>query len=352
MHFVNAVFPFENTFRRGSIRVEGGKIADIDQGADGFDCRGLYLLPGFIDTHIHGFDTWSVMDGVFAVAELAEALPRFGVTSFVPTTYSDSNEHITAALAGIKKANPRKGACILGAHLEGPYLNAASRGAQLEQHIRVAAHSEYSAWLDSGSVRIVTVAPEIPGNESFIKDCLERNIIVSMGHSMATFEEATHAVQNGVTRSTHTWNGMRQLHHREPGIVGAALTNDAVVCEIIADNEHVHHAVISLVYKTKGAEKMLAVTDAVTHTGAGTPRTESGALAGSVLTMDTALRNIIAATGASIEEVWPVTSRTAARELSLQKGEIAVGYDADFVLLDSDLEVAATIVAGEIVYTR
>lgn len=353
---VNARFPKDDTFTNGSIRTENGAISELGTVRQGdIDCQGMYVLPGFIDTHVHGWDGANVMDGVDGTKRLASLLPQFGVTSFLASTYSDTEERTRAALEGIKRAMQESvGAQILGAHAEGPYLNAGARGAQKEEFIRPASSEEYEKWFELGIVKIITLAPEIPENSVCIGTCRAHNCVVAIGHSLATYDEAMTSFQAGVTRATHTGNGMRPFHHRDPGVVGAAISDERIVCEIIADLVHLHPATIKMIIAAKGVDMTVLVTDAVARaTRSGEIiRTPDGALAGSSLTMDLALRNTMHATGKSLEELWPVTSRTAARQLGVQKGSIEVGYDADFVVLDGNSNVTMTIVGGKVVFKR
>lgn len=301
---------------------------------------------------------------------MARHYARHGVTAFLPTTITAGREDLLAALEVIAASTGpvEDGATILGAHLEGPYLCAARKGAHREHLIRPAERDEAQAVLDTGAVRLVTLAPEIEGNGWLVDACRERGIIVSAGHTDASFEDLVAAADRGVTSVTHVFNGMRGVHHREPGAAGAALALDALRCELIADGVHVHPAMMNLVWRTKGAGGMLLVTDAGKATGMpdgryeragrtivledGAVRLEDGTISGSVTMLDQGLRNFLRATGADLAQAWPVTSRTPATALGLdgRKGELAVGCDADLVLLDDGGEVTATIVGGRIVH--
>lgn len=362
----------------GWLRVEDGRIADLGSGAappprggEHLDAGGESLLPGFVDVHVHGALGREAIDAdPDALRTMARHYARHGVTAFLPTTITAGREDLLAALEVIAASTGpvEDGATILGAHLEGPYLCAARKGAHREHLIRPAERDEAQAVLDTGAVRLVTLAPEIEGNGWLVDACRERGIVVSAGHTDASFEDLVAAADRGVTSVTHVFNGMRGVHHREPGAAGAALALDALRCELIADGVHVHPAMMNLVWRTKGAGGMLLVTDAGKATGMpdgryeragrtivledGAVRLEDGTISGSVTMLDQGLRNFLRATGADLAQAWPVTSRTPATALGLdgRKGELAVGCDADLVLLDDGGEVTATIVGGRIVH--
>lgn len=363
--------------RTGNLLAEDHRITALGKvmpaaGVPVIDANGGWLLPGFIDVHVHGGVGHEAMDAsVDGLHELARFYASHGVTGFLPTTWTAPHEQIMAALEAIGEAQRAgtDGAAILGAHVEGPYLNPSRCGAQDASQIRRADHAEATAILDTGLIRLLALAPEYQENKWLIEECVRRGIVVSAAHTAAFYTEMQAAVALGLSQTTHTYNAMTPLHHREPGTVGAALTINALNCELIADNVHVHPAAMSLLYRAKGPDRTILITDAVRGAGLaegsayeqdGRPVTvRDGAaylpgdtLAGSTLTMERALKNFVAATGASLEEVWPVTSRTAARQLGLanRKGALEVGKDADLVLLDADFNVRLTVVGGQIVY--
>ncbi|MGJ3239033.1 MAG: N-acetylglucosamine-6-phosphate deacetylase [Anaerolineae bacterium] len=362
----------------GWILVRDGKIADIGTGstpqdidAPRLDARGNALTAGWIDVHVHGAVGHDVMD---ASTEGLCAMARFfaskGVTAFAPTTLTSSHEKIMRALQAVQ-ALPDKidgGATVVGVHLEGPYLNVAKCGAQNPDHVRLCHPDEARHYLDSGVVRMISLAPEFPENHWLIEQCAQRGITASIAHTSATYQQAQQAIADGVHHSTHTFNAMTGLHHREPGVVGAVLTDDRVTCELIADNIHVHAGAMRLLWQVKGRERTILISDAMRATGMpdgpylledlavqvtdGRATLSDGTLAGSVLTLDVALRNMMQVTGASLQTVLPALTSNPAQALGIEahKGQIAIGKDADFVLLDDALNIQQTIVMGRVVY--
>lgn len=339
-----------------------GLVAD----ADVIDGAGTTLAPGFVDVHVHGAVGHETMDADPAgLRRMAAFYADHGVTAFCPTTWTASPDDTLAAVQAVSEAmaEPGPGARILGAHLEGPYLNAKRCGAQAPQHMRLADPDEVEALLSSGVVRLITLAPEFEANRRAIPALRGHRVTVSAGHSDATYEETVAAIGLGVDHTTHLYNAMSPLHHRAPGMVGAMLGDPRVRCELIADNVHVDPGAMAVAWQAKGPDRLCLVTDALRAAGLaeGTYRFDDrdvthrdgamwlpdGSLAGSVLTMDAALRNLLAATGATLDEAWPTASRTPARSAGAADiGELSVGARADLVLLDADLAVVATIIGG------
>ncbi|HYY79859.1 MAG TPA: N-acetylglucosamine-6-phosphate deacetylase [Actinomycetes bacterium] len=362
----------------GWLATDDRRIARMGQGAPPpgtpglqVDARGLTLLPGFVDVHVHGAVGVDVMDAdPDGLRRMARFFARHGVTAWCPTTWTGSERDTLRALEAVAEvAGPVDGgATVLGAHLEGPFLNPARCGAQDRSLIRVAGPAEVERLLASGVVRLLAVAPEVEGNAWLVAAAAGRGVTVAAGHTDATYQQALRAVADGVRHVTHAFNAMRPLGHREPGMLGAALTVPELTCELIADNVHVHPAVMRLLLRAKGSEGVVLVTDAVRAAGLpdgayelgdrqaikidGAIRLGDGTLAGSVLTLDRALHNLQAASGRPLAELWPATSRNAVRALGLDAatGSLAPGKDADLVLLGPDLEVVATVVQGEIVH--
>jgi N-acetylglucosamine-6-phosphate deacetylase len=365
---------------RGWIAVEGRRIAAMGQGrpperrlatATVLDASGLVVLPGFVDLHAHGAVGADVMDAdPEGLRRMARFYARHGVTAWLPTTMTASARDLERALEAVGEVvGPvDHGATVLGAHLEGPYLSTARCGAQDPSLIRVAARAEATRLLDTGLVRLLAVAPEVQGNRWLVAEAVGRGVTVAAGHTDATYDQALQAVGDGVRHVTHVYNAMRPLGHREPGMLGAALTVGELACELVADNIHVHPAAMRLLLAAKGADGVVLVTDAVRATGLpdgayqvgdqpaihvdGAIRLADGTLAGSVLTLDRALHNLQAATGRPLAELWAATSRNAARAIGVDdtKGSLEPGKDADLVLLDPELRVIATVAEGALVH--
>lgn len=357
--------------RERQIAMMGAGDAPHFEGEQIIDAQGLVLLPGMIDVHVHGSMGCEAMDAdAEGLRKMARFFAEHGVTAFLATTWTGSGERIKAALATIAHVTGRVdgGATILGAHLEGPYLDAQHCGAQDTHHIRRADHAEALAFLEYGVIRLLALAPEFKENEWLIGECVRRGITVSAAHTNATYEDIRRAVRLGLTQSTHTYNAMHGLHHREMGTLGAALTMPEIRCELIADNIHVHPAAQLLLWMAKGRDGVILITDAVR--GAGLPDGTTylqdgrqvsvrgaiylpdGTLSGSAITLDKAAANFIAATGQPLTAIWQATSLNAARAIGVahRKGSIAQGLDADLILMDDHAHVYMTIVEGEVVY--
>ncbi|MDX1687533.1 MAG: N-acetylglucosamine-6-phosphate deacetylase [Candidatus Promineifilaceae bacterium] len=335
------------------------------------DADGRRLLPGFIDLHAHGAVGHEVMDAdPEGIREIARFYARHGVTAFLPTTWTAARERLMAALAAVEQViGPAPdGATVLGAYVEGPYLNPEKCGAQDTRYIRRADRTEAQAILDTGVVRVLALAPEFEENVWLIEECVRRGVTVSAAHTTAGFEAMGLAVERGLRQVTHMFNAMVGLGHRRPGTVGAAMAFPEINCELIADNVHVHPPVMKILVDVKGPEGVILITDAIRGAGMpdgeyaidertvtvrdGAARLPDGTLAGSILTMDRALHNVQAATGRPLEAVWPMASLNAARAIGVagRRGSLEVGKAADLVLLDEAYNVALTVAEGRIVF--
>jgi N-acetylglucosamine-6-phosphate deacetylase len=365
---------------RGWIAVEGRRIAAMGQGqppaglathADVLAADGLVAMPGFVDLHVHGAVGVDLMDAdPDGLRRMARFFARHGVTAWLPTTMTATGADLERALEAVRAVlGPVDGgATVLGAYLEGPYLSRARAGAQDRSLIRPADRAETERLLDPGVVRVVAVAPEVEQNRWLVREAAAMGVTVSAGHTDATYDQALQAVEDGVRHITHAFNAMRPLGHREPGMLGAALTVAELRCELVADNVHVHPAAMRLLLQAKGPGGVVLVSDAVRATGLpdgaytvgdrpafhmdGAIRLADGTLAGSVLTLDRALHNLQAATGRPLAELWPTASRNAAQAIGVDdaKGSLEPGKDADLVLLDPALGVVVTVAEGSIVH--
>lgn len=372
----NAKIYSETGVFEGWLQCDNGKIVAMGQGSptsnNMLDAGGRYLLPGFIDVHVHGAVGVDTMDAnVDGLLKMADFFASRGVTSFLPTTVTSSHEVTLAALEAIKIAMTKqsKGAQIIGSHLEGPYLNVEKCGAQNPEYVRPCDPDEARLYLDSDILRLVSIAPEIEANQWLVEECVRRHIQASIAHTTANYQQTKAAIDLGIRHATHTYNAMVGLHHREPGTLGAVMTDERVMCELIADTVHVHPVAMNILWQVKGRDGIVLITDAMRAAGQsegdyelgtlavtvkdGRATLADGTLAGSVLTMDAAIRNFIAATGETLENIWQVFSLNAAKTIGIseQKGSIAIGKDADFALVDADIHVMKTIIAGEIVYS-
>jgi N-acetylglucosamine-6-phosphate deacetylase len=327
------------------------------------------LCPGFIDLQINGAFGADIGPDPDAIRTLVTRLPTTGVTSFLPTLISSPPERYQEFFDALEEGAVENGARVLGAHLEGPFLAPDRKGAHDPAHLRPIDLGFLRELLSAGKVRIMTLAPELRNSLEAIELLPEGGAVASAGHTDATCEEVTRAVDAGLSLGTHLYNAMRPLAHREPGTVGALLTDDRVKVGIIADGVHVHEAALRLAHRARGSEGLILVTDAMqaagmppgdyelgqrkVHLEDGAVRLPDGTLAGSALTMDEAVRNAVRFLGVSLAQAVCMAAETPAAALNLDgKGKIAAGCDADFVLLDAEGTVLETIVAGETVYER
>ena len=339
-------------------------IGEIPDDTELIDAAGAYVAPGFINVHIHGAGGFDTMDDdLTALKNFAEFLPATGVTSFLPTTMTMPLEKIYRALERIRVGkNFSHGAKILGAHVEGPFINPKFKGAQDAENILPADFALIENFADV--IKIITVAPEMCGFE-FIDRCREKNIVVSIGHSAATYETAMAAIDHGAKHVTHLFNAQTGLHHRKPGIVGAALDSSAIV-ELIADNVHVHPAAQRIVAKCKPRSEIVLITDSLKACGLGEGVTElggqkvfvtgnlatlsDGTIAGSVATMNSVIKNFRDNTGWNVAACVELATKNPAVELKIfdRLGSLEVGKAADIVLFDDDINIKAAYIGGKI----
>lgn len=377
--------------------VDGGRVIDItDQpptGLDAVNLRGHVILPGFIDVHVHGLEGVDTFDGPAAVADIARRLPKYGVTAFCPTTVACSPQALREVLVSIstlRRSPPSSAARVLPAHLESNFINPEYCGAQpvgcLRRPPRLegmepsrdsqAATGSYEgadilAEIDraGADVGIVTLAPELDGALDLIRHLVSHGRRVSLGHSGATLDQTRAAIAAGARHATHLFNRMRPLNHREPGIVGAILTADEVAAEVICDGVHVHRDMVRMAVAAKGPRRMMAITDGVAAAGlpAGASAMlggrrirvdesaaylEDGTLAGSVATMDRVFAFLVREVGLSLSDAAQLCAATPAHELGLTgQGMIVKGAWADLVVMDRELNVRQTYIAGTLVHS-
>lgn len=335
------------------------------------DGTGLILGPGLIDLQVNGGFGDDFTAAPETIWNVAAQLPRFGVTRFLPTIISSPPETVAVAQAVIQAGPPKgfRGALPLGLHLEGPFFNPEKRGAHNPNHLRQPDPALIETWSPAEGVRLVTLAPELTGAVTLIETLVARNVVVSAGHSQATFDEAQAGFAAGIRYGTHLFNAMPPLHHRKPGLAAALLSDKRLTIGLIADGIHVHPAMVKLAWQLAGSRLNL-VTDAMTALGMPPgayvlgdqtvqvtetdARLADGTLAGSVLSLDQALRNLMTFAGVNLAQVLPLVTERPASLLGQADtlGRVAQGAQADLVLLDPAHQVVLTMVAGQIVYHR
>ncbi len=378
--FLNAKTYIEGFgIRRVNVGVENGRIVYIGNEDNGiqpiYDVGEGYVLPGFIDLHVHGAAGQDVMDGsVKSLKCMATALASEGVTGFLATTMTQSSSNIFKALRCVGeyiKSNPKSGAEVLGVHLEGPFIAQKYAGAQPKEYILPPSIDLFEKFNKASGYNIkkVTTAPELDGAEDFIKHLVKKGIVVSAGHSNATYAIMENAVNWGVNSVTHTYNAQSGLHHRDVGLVGAAMLLDGLNCEIICDLAHVSPPAIKLLIKNKRSDSITVITDGIRakHTSDGVSelggqtvyvkngqaRLTNGALAGSVLKMNMAIKNLVQM-GVPLTTAVDFAAINPARQLGIdsETGGIKARKRGDFAILDENFNVLLTLRNGNIIYKR
>ena len=330
------------------------------------------ILPGFVDLQVNGAFGVDVASESSRLPELSRALLSTGTTSYLPTVISSPDGIYEEALPeiGAVAARSSSGAEVLGVHLEGPFINLEKRGAHAAAHVLRPDTELLGRLLDLGPVRMVTLAPELDGADKLTSLAANRGAVVSAGHSDIAFEPAYGALDGGVVGVTHLFNAMSAMHHREPGLPGAVFAHPRAVCGLISDGLHVHPEMVGLAFRMLGPDRLCLVTDAIAAAGmeegeyrlatrtvyvdGGVPKLGSGAIAGSVLTMREAFKNILAFTGCTIPEAARMASTSPARLIGegRRKGRLVPGYDADVTVLAPDLSVQAVWLCGKQAYSR
>lgn len=362
------------TLQRGALIVEGATIASVlaESELAGVALpepilRANIVSPGLIDLQVNGGFGCAVGDDAAALRGLAAALPATGVTAFLPTLVTRPPAGYRSARRAFANARGAPGARMLGLHLEGPFLAPSRAGAHRRDLIRDPDEQLADELTAGDDVRLMTVAPERPGGLELIRRLRDRGVVVSLGHTDATFDQFAAGIDAGATMTTHLYNASSLFHHRAPGAVGAALVDERIVAGLIADGVHAHFAALNLALRAKGPDRLVLVTDAVAAAGCGpgtftlggetvisdgaVARLEDGTLAGSTLTLDRAVRTMLTFTGAQLEDALTMATETPAQVLGLtRQGRLQVGADADIVLWDNALEVAMTFVGGVLAY--
>lgn len=389
LYLINATIILENSvIREGFIHIKEEKIESIDYMENCphlsildkvFDCIGKqYVIPGMIDIHVHGAAGFDFMDSKHeAFKGIALALAKEGTTSFLATTMTNPVEHISDSIKNLtvyRATSNNPGVPeMIGIHLEGPFINQDQKGAQPDSAIISPNINLFKDWqkLSGNTIKIITFAPELDNDLELLAELKKSKVIPSMGHTNATYDEAINAINHGVSHATHLFNGMRGMHHRDPGVVGAALLHDDVHVEIIPDGIHFHPNLLKLIVKMKTLEKIIVITDGMRAKGMTDGKYDlggqqvavrdgkcllvsNGSLAGSILTMNKARLNLAKWLDLSIHEQIQITSTNQAIRLgiSTRKGSIEVGKDADIVVIGQNGEVELTICRGSIAYER
>ena len=361
----------ERSVGSGSVLIRDGVIVALDpdageaRGAADLSAPGDTIVPGFIDLQVNGFRGWHAAHGRHAIAAMAAALPATGVTGFLPTLISRPMDEAAAFVREVGAVSGG-GARVLGAHLEGPFLNPAYRGAHDANYLVTPTRRRIERLLRTPP-RMVTLAPELAGADGAIRALVEAGVLVALGHSGASYEVSIGAIDAGARFGTHLFNGMAAFHHRAPGVVGALLVDSRVAVGLIADDVHLHAAALDLAIRALGRRRAVLTTDQTADAGqphgaqrpsrqAGASATRvvrsNGVLAGSAATMDELVRRVAALPGSSLLAAVEMATLTPARVLALsgRVGRLRRGYVADVTVLDTELRIRLTMVSGEVAY--
>lgn len=376
---VDIVTPFR-IIPHGSVIVEGKKIAAIGKtsevavpkGMRTYDLDGMTLTPGYIDLLVHGGGGYGFADmSREAVENISEHFFRHGTTGLLAALYSKPEADMVADVGRIAEFCSTKSSNVWGMHLEGPFINKKWHGAMKVEYLwqpSVEGWNKLHA-ASRGYIRLMTLAPELPGMADVMRAAAKNGVVLSIGHSAAMLEEVLMAIDNGAAHITHLFNAMTPFHHRQPSVAVAALLQNELKVELIADGFHVHPAVMKLIYKIKGDGGIILITDAIRASGMPDGEytfmdqkiivrekkayLENGTLAGSTLTMEVAVKNMVELVGVPVTDAVRMASLNGAKVLGLEhkKGILAVGKDADLVLLNRNFDVQMTIYEGAVKYT-
>jgi len=368
--------------KNASVIIQDGKISDVvsndklqvmelPEDTTTIYVNGAYIAPGFIDTHIHGIHGFDTSDAnPESILEMSKALVNYGVTAFCPTLYPQDHDKFISCITAIKDAMGREeGAKIFGANLEGPFISREKHGALDPKHMIPVDLEKMKQYNDAsgGNISLMTVAPELDGIHELALYCAKEGIVLAAGHSNATYDDMMEAVQAGILHSTHFFNAMRRLHHRDPGVVGAIMIYPNIPCEIIADGYHLHAAIVKLLRRVKPIHKIVLVTDCLRPTGQKSgklmanheevylkdglfTRKDDETIAGSALTMIQGVRNLVEDMEVPMEDALRMASCNPATVISrqIETGYIMPGRDADIVVFDKDYNIRLTMVRGDI----
>lgn len=360
--------------RVADLIVEGGRIAaignsDSRRAGVAIDAANLLVVPGFIDLQINGGTGHDFTSDPETIWEVGAHLPASGVTAFLPTIVTSPSGTVAKSREVVASGPPEGylGAVPVGLHLEGPMLSPEQLGTHDPNSLRAPGSELAEGWSPEGHVRMVTLAPELSGAYAIIEALSQRGVVVSLGHSDASYDQTIEGLRRGASFGTHLYNAMRPFHHREPGIIGALLAEPSVTVGIIVDGIHAHPGAVQIAWQAKKPDNLVLVTDAMAAMGMGEgafdlgnvtvtvdetgPRNPTGDLAGSTLTLDRAIRNFISITGCSEVEAIAASTANPARVLGdPDRGKLEVGARGDVAVVDSDFNVKATLVAGEVAF--
>ena len=375
--YADKFFLMHEVKEKGYLLIENGVFSGFKPNKpsteyDLTDYSGKWIAPGLVDTHIHGIFDYDVMDNHLAgLKTMSRALLQCGVTSFLPTTLTSSVPEINSTVQTIgEQYHTMEGAKIQGIFIEGPFFTEKYKGAQNAKYFLPPDMELLNQWqtLAKGLIKKIAIAPEYPEATEFIRAATKQGIVVALAHSDATYEQAVLAVEQGASMFTHTFNGMSGLHHREPGMIGAALSLKGVYNELICDWQHVHPVTSKILLDATGRNRMVLISDSIkaalmpegtynlgefqVTVKDGQARIPSGNLAGSVLLLKDAVKNVVEQGLATVHEAINMASIIPAKSVGIDHlcGKISVGHPADFIVLDKKLDLHATYVSGNLLY--